>query len=102
MFHGDPHQGNIMVSHGIPCWIDFGMIGRVSESRITSLQDIILAMVQKDVEAMADAALSMGTVEGKINKTKLMEDIDSMLGRYASVKYCSLRRARNVPPGFLR
>ena len=89
MFHGDPHQGNIMVSHGIPCWIDFGMIGRVSESRITSLQDIILAMVQKDVEAMADAALSMGTVEGKINKTKLMEDIDSMLGRYASVKSLS-------------
>ncbi len=46
-------------------------------------------MVQKDVEAMADAALSMGTVRGKINKTRLMEDIDGMLGRYASVKSLS-------------
>ncbi len=89
IFHGDPHQGNIMVSGGIPCWIDFGMIGRVSESSIASLQDIILAMLQKDVEAMTDAALSMGIVRGKINKTRLMEDIDAMLGRYASVKSLS-------------
>ncbi|MCR5404065.1 MAG: AarF/ABC1/UbiB kinase family protein, partial [Butyrivibrio sp.] len=89
MFHGDPHQGNIMVSNGIPCWIDFGMIGHISESDIAALQDIILAMVQKDAEAMTDAALSMGIVRGKVNKTKLMEDIDSMLGRYASVKSLS-------------
>lgn len=89
IFHGDPHQGNIMVSDGIPYWIDFGMIGRVSEGSIAGIQDIILAMVQKDVEAMADAALSMGTVRGKINKTRLMEDIDGMLGRYASVKSLS-------------
>ncbi len=86
VFHGDPHQGNIMISHGIPCWIDFGMIGHVKESSIAGLQDIILAMVQKDVEAMADASIAMGTVKGKVNKTRLMEDIDSMLGRYASVK----------------
>ena len=89
IFHGDPHQGNIMVSHGVPCWIDFGMIGRVGESSIAGLQDIILAMVQKDVEAMTDAALSMGIVKGKVNKTRLMEDIDAMLGRYASVKSLS-------------
>ncbi len=89
IFHGDPHQGNIMISGGIPYWIDFGMIGRVGESSITGLQDIILAMVQKDVEAMADATISMGTVRGKINKTRLMEDLDAMLGRYASVKSLS-------------
>ena len=45
--------------------------------------------MQKDVEAMTDAALSMGIVKGKVNKTKLMEDIDAMLGRYASVKSLS-------------
>ncbi len=89
VFHGDPHQGNIMISNGIPCWIDFGMIGRVNENSIACLQDIILAMVQKDVEAMTDATLSMGIVKGKVNKTRLMEDIDSMLGRYVSVKSLS-------------
>lgn len=89
IFHGDPHQGNIMISKGIPCWIDFGMIGRVKESSIAGLQDIILSMVQKNAEAMTDAALSMGIVRGNVNKTKLMEDIDSMLGRYASVKSLS-------------
>ncbi|MCR5295367.1 MAG: AarF/ABC1/UbiB kinase family protein [Lachnospiraceae bacterium] len=89
IFHGDPHQGNIMISKGVPYWIDFGMIGRVSESSIASLQDTILAMVQKNTEAMADSALSMGIVKGKVNKTRLMEDIDAMLGRYVSVKSLS-------------
>ena len=85
-FHGDPHQGNILISDGVPCWIDFGMIGHVSESNIAGLQGIILSLVQKDCEALADAALSMGIVKGEVNKTRLMEDIDAMLGRYASAK----------------
>lgn len=89
IFHGDPHQGNILVSNGVPCWIDFGMIGKVSESSIAALQDIILAMVQKDSESLAEAAMSMGEVKGEINKARLIEDIDSMLGRYVSVKSLS-------------
>jgi len=89
IFHGDPHQGNIMVSNGIPCWIDFGMIGHISESRIAELQDIIIAMVQKNAEGLADTVLSWGGDRNKVNKAKLIDDIDYMLGRYTSVKSLS-------------
>ena len=34
VFHADPHQGNIMISHGIPVWIDFGMLGRISDGDV--------------------------------------------------------------------
>ena len=83
-FHGDPHQGNIMVSGGVPYWIDFGMVGRISEANISAIQNLIFALVQEDVEALTNAALTMGTVHGKLNKTNLMDDLESISSRYMS------------------
>ena len=83
-FHGDPHQGNIMVSNGVPYWIDFGMIGRLSEANISSIQNLIFALVQEDIEALTNAALAMGTVKGKLNKARLMDDLESLISRYMS------------------
>ena len=88
-FHGDPHQGNIMVSHGVPYWIDFGMIGHVSEHSISVIQDIVFALIQRDAEALTNAALSLGITRGKVNKAKLMEDVESFMERYLSVKNLS-------------
>lgn len=86
MFHADPHPGNIMISKGVPYWIDFGMIGYVSDQNIAVIQDIVFAMLQKDVEALTNAVLSMGKTTGKINKAKLMDDIENLIGRYMSAK----------------
>ena len=83
-FHGDPHQGNIMVSGGVPCWIDFGMVGRLTEGNISAIQNLIFALVQEDVEALTNAALAMGTVKGKLNKARLMDDLESISSRYMS------------------
>lgn len=83
-FHGDPHQGNIMVCDGVPYWIDFGMVGRLSEANISAIQNLIFALVQEDVEALTNAALAIGTVKGKLNKTRLMEDLEGIASRYMS------------------
>ena len=83
-FHGDPHQGNIMICGGVPYWIDFGMVGRISEANISAVQNLIFALVQEDVEALTNAALAMGTVSGKVNKTRLMDDLESISTRYMS------------------
>ena len=83
-FHGDPHQGNIMVSGGVPCCIDFGMVGRLTEGNISAIQNLIFALVQEDVEALTNAALAMGTVKGKLNKARLMDDLESISSRYMS------------------
>ena len=83
-FHGDPHQGNIMICKGVPYWIDFGMVGRISEANISAIQNLIFALVQEDVEAMTNAALAIGTVKGKLNKSRLMEDLESISSQYMS------------------
>lgn len=86
IFHGDPHQGNIMVTNGVPCWIDFGMIGRLSDKQLGVLEEMLSAVLKKDPETLTDACLAVGEVRGKVNKAKLTEDISALLERYASFK----------------
>lgn len=84
-FHADPHQGNIMLSHGVPYWIDFGMVGHVDSRCIRVLQSIILSLVARDAEALAEAALALGRVNGPVDKGRLVEDVDALIERYISV-----------------
>ncbi len=84
IFHGDPHQGNIMVSSGVPYWIDFGMVGHVDERTVNVLQTMILSLVGHDAEALADATLVLGQTHGKVDKFRLVEDVDGLIDRYAT------------------
>lgn len=85
IFHADPHQGNIMVMHGTPCWIDFGMIGRITDADVNIIQSLVLAVLEGDVETIANSLMSMGAASPKTNRDKLIEDLDVFLDRYVSV-----------------
>ena len=86
VFHADPHQGNIMVQHGVPCWIDFGMIGRVSDASIGVIQQIIFSLVMKDAEGLADAALSLTGTSKDLDRVRFVDDLDGLIRRYTSGK----------------
>ena len=83
-FHADPHQGNIMVSHGKPYWIDFGMIGRISKKDIDLLQSMILSLVGGDVSGVVDGIMAMGSTSSSTNRDKLQEDAEVFLGKFSS------------------
>ncbi len=84
-FHADPHQGNIMVMHGVPCWIDFGMIGRITDGDVNIIQSMILAVLEGDVETIANSIMSMGAASPKTNRDDLIQDLDVFMDRYVSV-----------------
>ena len=84
-FHADPHQGNIMVAGGIPYWIDFGMIGRITEADVGILQNLILSLVDGDMEALVNALMAMGATSPKTNRNKLLEDVEVIFGKYMNV-----------------
>ena len=84
-FHGDPHQGNIMVSKGIPYWIDFGMIGHLTDANIKTIQNLILSLIEQDTEALVDAAMAMGAASPDTDRAKLTEDLDALINKYMSV-----------------
>ena len=84
-FHGDPHQGNIMVAHGVPTWIDFGMIGRITDQDVNLLQSLIMSLIERDMDALVNAIMSMGATSPKTDRNKLMEDADMMFDKYMNV-----------------
>ncbi|MCR4591210.1 MAG: hypothetical protein K5668_10370 [Lachnospiraceae bacterium] len=84
IFHADPHQGNIMFSKGVPYWIDFGMIGSISEANINLISAIVLGVIQGDADSLASAAISVGTTSDKTDRGQLMQDLDGFLERFMS------------------
>ena len=84
-FHADPHQGNIMVSHGKPYWIDFGMIGRISQKDIDLIQNMILSIINADTDGLINVIMSMGATSAKTNRDKLTADADIFLARFDGV-----------------
>ena len=84
-FHADPHQGNIMVANGVPYWIDFGMIGSVTQSDLSVFQNLILSVVELDAEMMVNAIMSLGATSAKTDRNKLMEDVSAMMDKYSCV-----------------
>ena len=70
-FHADPHQGNILVSHGKPYWIDFGMIGHVTDKDIDLIQDAVKALLIQDADSLVNAVMGMGAASEKTDRTML-------------------------------
>ena len=84
-FHGDPHQGNIMVSGGKPYWIDFGMMGHISEQSINLIQDIVVSMVTNDLETLTNAVVTLGSAGPETDRGKLSEDLDAFIKGFLAV-----------------
>ena len=85
VFHADPHQGNIIISEGIPYWIDFGMVGRITESDIDIVQDLVLAVLKIDTEKLVAAVSSLGATGADTDTEKLRDDAEKMLSKYDGV-----------------
>jgi ubiquinone biosynthesis protein len=78
-----------MVSKGKPYWIDFGMIGHISENTMNVLQNAIFALLEKDSEALVNAVVSLGASTEKTDRSKLAEDLEMYIDKYMTVRSVS-------------
>jgi ubiquinone biosynthesis protein len=85
VFHADPHPGNIFVTgkgmDGIAL-LDFGIVGRIDPELKEKLTVLLIAIVEKDVDGMANALVSMNLMNGEVDMQRLREDIIYDLGEY--------------------
>jgi|CXWL01.1.fsa_nt_gi ubiquinone biosynthesis protein len=75
-FHADPHPGNVFYLAGNRlAFIDFGMVGRLSARRREELLQLLLGLVEREPQAVADVLLdwtgdghgaNLGVLEGEI------------------------------------
>lgn len=84
-FHGDPHPGNLLIKNSKIYYIDFGIMGNISESLKSALNCVIKAIAYKDIDMMITAIFTIGIRKGYVDKNKLYDDIDYMFTSYLSV-----------------
>ena len=84
-FHGDPHPGNILVlPDNVICYLDFGMMGRVSRQDRECLVDLLAAIARKDEAKAASALLRIATLRGGLDYRLLERELGEITEDYAS------------------
>ncbi len=79
LFHADPHGGNIFFLEGNKiALIDFGMVGRLSESRRKEVIDFLYGLVSSDSHLVSETLIDWAD-ESQIEPEKLIPDIEGFL-----------------------
>ena len=89
LFHADPHPGNVFYLAGNRiAFIDFGMVGRLSEERRHEVAVMLFGLVSGDSEAVADVLLewrSGDEGDSAADPERLRRDIDAFVDQYKGV-----------------
>jgi len=89
-FHADPHPGNVFyLANNRIAFIDFGMVGRLSEERRYQVAALLHGLVNRDAEAAAEVLLDWGSGDDA-DSTALRGEIDTFVDQYHGVPLKSL------------
>ncbi len=90
-FHADPHPGNVFYLPGNRiAFIDFGMVGRLSEVRRDQLMRLLLGLVQHEPQRVADVMIEW-TGDGATDEDGLTLEIQAFVQQYHGVALKQLR-----------
>lgn len=90
-FHADPHPGNVFyLPDNRIAFIDFGMVGRLTEERREQLIRLLLGLVQHEPKRVLDVLLDW-TGDGAQDETGLTLEIETFLDQYHGVALKQLR-----------
>jgi ubiquinone biosynthesis protein len=82
-FHADPHPGNVFYLPGNRlAFIDFGMVGRLTQRRRDELLRLLLGLVQREPQAVADVLLDWTGNDHGANLTQLESEIETFVDQY--------------------
>lgn len=82
LFHADPHAGNVFYLPGNRiAFIDFGMVGRLSAARRDELIRLLVGLVQREPQAVADVMLDWAG-ENATDEEGLVMDLQAFVDAY--------------------
>lgn len=96
-FHADPHPGNIFVTPKAAedtqfelTFIDFGMMGEISDSQRRKLQNFIFAVVARDARAWVSATEDLGVLLPSADTVQLERAVAELFKRFGGVGVAEL------------
>jgi len=91
LFHADPHPGNVIYLEGNRiAFIDFGMVGRLSVRRREELLNLLLGLVERNPQTVADVLLDWTGDEHGVNLSLLETEIETFVDQYHGVPLAQL------------
>ena len=86
-FHADVHAGNLLVlDDGRVGFIDFGIVGRVSEKTFKAVSELSTALTAGDYKEMAQALCNMGAADEEVDIDQFGKDIEKVMQNLATVQ----------------
>ena len=91
-FHADPHPGNILIRGGQIVYIDLGLMGRLDDSDRADFGAMVKAVGMRDSAGLSDALMRFAVKvdESKVNYPQFLEQLDSIIAKYASEDVSSI------------
>lgn len=96
-FHADPHPGNIFVTpdaeNGFALtYIDFGMMGEISDDLRSGLQQFIFAVAARDARGWVVATQRLGVLLPSADTVELERAITALFDRFGGMGVAELTR----------
>jgi len=86
-FHADVHAGNLLcLEDGRVGFLDFGIVGRVSEKTFSAVNELSNALAIGDYEGMAVALCNMGATDEQVDIPKFGRDIEKVMKNLSLVQ----------------
>lgn len=94
-FHADPHPGNIFIlPDNVPCFIDFGQMGRLSLKEREDFADLVLNLVAANESRVAAGVLKVTTRQADPDQDALTRDIGDFMDRYLYLSLGELKAGK--------
>lgn len=82
-FHADPHPGNIFIlPDNVICYLDFGMMGRISRQEREDFADLMMQIVRKDEKRIVDALLKITEYDEEPDRSRLEGDLSEIIDQH--------------------
>ncbi len=98
-FHADPHPGNIFVTPGDApetpwhlTYVDFGMMGQISDTLRDGLRDFILAAVGRDSRGLVRSLERLGVLLSAADTEELERAMTALFDRFGGMGIAELQR----------
>ena len=84
-YHADPHPGNVLVLPGDRIGLlDFGMVGRIDERLREDMEDLLLAVVNRDPLQLTSLIERLGQVPPGLDESALQADLADYVAHYGA------------------
>jgi len=93
-FHGDPHPGNLIIYEKKIYYIDFGIMGSLTQKARRSVNDLLQAMVKRDIGQLVNLVMDLAEQKGPVDKNVLYEDIEYIIHYYLQTSLKNIQVSR--------